>query len=172
MAKRRNNAMLGATIVMGIIAVVLTVMAYKKGDGVHVEGIKLAALTTLEILPLILFAFVVAGMVQVLIPQETVSHWVGAESGMKGIIIGSVAGLLTPGGPYVSLPLAAGFIRTGAGLGTMVAFVTGWAVLGVGKIPMEVGIMGWKFTAIRLVTSFFFPPVAGLLAQALFSGKV
>jgi hypothetical protein len=35
---------------------------------------------------------------------------------------------------------------------------------------MEFGILGWKFTLIRLASSFFFPPIAGLIAQAIFTG--
>ncbi|RLA91982.1 MAG: permease, partial [Deltaproteobacteria bacterium] len=38
------------------------------------------------------------------------------------------------------------------------------------RLPMEVGIMGWKFTLIRVASTFFFPPLAGLMAQALFGG--
>ena len=52
----------------------------------------------------------------------------------------------------------------------MVAFLTGWSLWAVGRIPMEVGIMGWKFTVIRLASTLIFPPIAGLLAQYLFSG--
>jgi len=34
---------------------------------------------------------------------------------------------------------------------------------------MEVGVMGWEFTLIRLACTFFFPPIAGLIANILFS---
>jgi uncharacterized membrane protein YraQ (UPF0718 family) len=37
---------------------------------------------------------------------------------------------------------------------------------------MEVGILGWKFTAIRVACTFFFPPIAGLIAQALFGNSL
>ena len=123
-----------------------------------------------EVLPLLLCAFVVAGMVRVLVPHELISKWIGAESGFRGILIGTVAGGLAPGGPYVSLPIVAGLLRSGAGIGTMVAFLTGWSLWAVGRIPMEVGILGWRFTAIRLACTFFFPPIAGLIAQAVFGG--
>jgi len=73
----------------------------------------------------LIFAFIVAGMIQVLLPRETLSKWLGVESGMRGILIGSVVGGLAPGGPYVSLPIVAGLLRSGAGVGTMVAFLTG-----------------------------------------------
>jgi len=35
---------------------------------------------------------------------------------------------------------------------------------------MEVGIVGWRFAAVRLASTFFFPPIAGLIAQTFFAG--
>ncbi len=162
--------MLIPTIVMGVLAAILLFIGYYKGQGQHISGMKSALDMTVEILPLLVFAFIVAGMVQVLLPRELLSKWVGAESGMRGILIGSVAGGLAPGGPYVSLPVAAGLLRAGASVGTMVAFLTGWSLWAVSRLPMEVGILGWRFTLIRIASTFFFPPIAGLIAQALFPG--
>jgi uncharacterized membrane protein YraQ (UPF0718 family) len=68
----------------------------------------------------------------------------------------------------VSLPIAAGLVRAGAGMGTIVAFLTGWSLWAVGRLPMEIGILGWRVTVARLACTFVFPPLAGLLAQALF----
>jgi uncharacterized membrane protein YraQ (UPF0718 family) len=110
-------------------------------------------------------------MVQILMPHDLISKWVGAESGMRGILIGTVAGGLSPGGPYVSLPIAVGLLRSGAGVGTMVAFLTGWSLWAIARLPMEVGILGWKFTFIRLASTFIFPPIAGWIANIFFSGS-
>ena len=162
--------MLIPTVVMAFFAVVLVIIGYSKGEGQHITGLKSALKMTTEILPLLVFAFIVAGMIKVLLPQELMSRWIGEESGFRGILIGTVAGGIMPGGPYVSLPLAAGLLRAGAGLGTMVAFLTAWSLWAVARMPMEIGIMGWKFTLVRLACTFFFPPIAGLLAQAFFSG--
>jgi uncharacterized membrane protein YraQ (UPF0718 family) len=168
--KRRNSRMFFATVIMGVLAIGLLLVGYYRGQGQHITGLSTTLDMTVEILPLLLFAFIVAGMVQTLIPEELISKWVGEESGMRGILIGTVAGGLTPGGPYVSLPVAAGFLRSGASVGTMVAFLTAWSLVAVSRLPMEVGILGWKFTFIRLATTFFFPPVAGVLAQTFFAG--
>lgn len=153
------------TLVMGILALVFVVMGYLAGEGKHLAGLKSAARMTLEILPLLLFAFIIAGMVQVLVPKELISRWVGAESGFKGILIGTFAGGFTPGGPYVSLPIVAGLLKSGAGIGTMVAFLTSWSLWAIARLPMEFGMLGWRFTVVRLAATFFFPPIAGLLAQ-------
>jgi uncharacterized membrane protein YraQ (UPF0718 family) len=168
--KRRNSGMLIPTIVMGVLAGILLAIGYYKGQGEHISGLKSGLTMTIEILPLLILAFTVAGMVQVLLPNQLLSKWVGAESGMRGILIGTIAGGFTPGGPYVSLPIVAGLLRSGASAGTMVAFLTGWSLWAVSRLPMEVGILGWKFTLIRLASSFFFPPIAGLIAQAIFTG--
>ena len=162
--------MLIPTIIMGALAAIFLIIGYYKGQGQHITGIKSAMNMTVQILPLLVFAFIVAGMVQVLLPQELISKWIGAESGIRGILIGTVAGALAPGGPYVSLPVAAGLLRSGAGVGTVVAFLTGWSLWAVSRLPMEVGILGWKFTLIRLASTFFFPPIAGLIAHLFFAG--
>lgn len=165
------TAMLVPTLVMFVLAAILLLVAWKQGDGKHLEGVKSAGRITLETLPLLVCAFLVAGLAQVLLPKEWVAGWVGTESGMRGIFLGAIAGGLAPGGPYVSMPIAAGLLKAGAGIGTMVAFLTGWSVWAVSRMPLEVGIMGWKFTAIRIACSLVFPPLAGIIAHLIF-GRV
>jgi len=164
--------MLIPTIIMGVLAIVLVFIAYNKGGGEHILGLKSAGSMLLQIAPLLIFAFIIAGIVQVLLPVELISKWVGMESGLRGILIGTVVGGFAPGGPYVSLPIAAGLLRVGASVGTMVAFLTSWSLWAVSRLPMELGIMGWKFTLIRIACTFFFPPIAGIIANRLFSGVV
>lgn len=161
--------MLIPSIIMGVIALVLLFVGYQRGQAEHVFGLKSALNMTIDILPLLVFSFIVAGMIQVLLPQEIISKWIGAESGWRGIFIGSVAGGLTPGGPYVSLPIVAGLIKSGAGIGTLVAFITGWSIYAIGRLPIEIGILGWKVTLIRLVSTIIFPPIAGFIANLFFS---
>ena len=160
--------MLIPTIIMGLLAIVFVIISYQKGT--HIFGLRASGNMLLQIAPLLIFAFIVAGIIPTLIQPETISKWVGAESGLRGILIGSVIGGLMPGGPFVSMPIAAGLLRAGAGVGTMVALLTGWSLLAVARFPLEIGIMGWKFTLIRLACTFFFPPIAGLIADKLFSG--
>ncbi len=163
--------MLIPTIVMGTLAGIFFYLGYARGEGEHVVGLKSALNLTVEILPLLFFAFILAGMIQVLLPRELLSKWIGRESGIRGILLGTVAGGLAPGGPFVSLPLVAGLLRSGASVGTMVAFLTAWSLWAAGRLPMEVGILGWKFTLIRISSTFFLPPIAGLVAKTFFAGS-
>jgi len=165
--KRRLPPMLIPTIILGLLAAVLIILSYQKG--VHIQGLKASGNMLVQIIPLLIFAFLIAGMVQFLLPHETISRWVGTESGFRGLLIGTAMGSIAPGGPFVSMPIAAGLLRMGANIGTMVAFLTAWSLLAFSRIPMELGIMGWKFVLIRLACTFFFPPVAGWIANAFFS---
>ena len=167
--KRGFRQMLIPTIIMGVLAIVFVFLTYQKGGGAHILGFKAAGNMLIQVVPLLIFAFIIAGMIPLLVPQETISRWVGSESGLRGILIGTVVGGFLPGGPFVSLPMAAGLLRVGAGIGTMVALLTGWSLLAFTRLPLEMGIMGWKFTLVRLACTFFFPPIAGLIANALFS---
>ncbi len=160
--------MLIPSIMMALLALMLVLIGYNKGGGEHIVGLQSAWKMTIQILPLLICAFIVAGMIQVLIPREILAKWVGAESGFKGIMIGSLAGGLAPGGPYVSLPIVAGMLKSGASVGTMVAFLTGWSLWAFNRLPMEIGILGWQFTLIRFAAILVFPPIAGLIAQLLF----
>ena len=161
--------MLIPTIIMGVIAIALFLVAYYKGGGEHILGLKAAGNILLQVLPMLIFVFIIAGIIQYILPVDTVAKWVGTESGLRGILIGTAAGGITPGGPMVSMPIAAGLLQSGAGIGTMVAFMTGWSLWAFSRIPLEVGLMGWKFTTIRIACTFFFPIIAGLLANLFFS---
>lgn len=162
--------MLVPTIILGTVASVLLAIGYSKGTGAHISGTKAGFVMLVEIIPLLIFAFIVAGMVQELLPREAIGKWIGEESGWRGILIGTVAGGLSPGGPFVAMPMAAGLYRAGSGIGTMVAYLTAWSLWAITRLPMEVGILGWRLTFIRLASTFFFPPIAGFIAQALFGG--
>jgi len=162
--------MLIPTIIVGVLAIVFVFLGYQKGGGEHILGLKAAGNMLIQMVPILIFSFIIAGIIPFLVPHEAISRWVGAESGWRGILIGTVVGGVLPGGPFVSLPMAAGLLRVGASVGTMVALLTGWSLLAFSRFPMEIGILGWKFTLIRFACTFFFPPIAGFIANRLFSG--
>lgn len=162
--------MLAATIAMLIIALVLVGFAWARH--VHVEGLWLGLRMFASIVPLLIAVFAIAGLVEVLVPKERVAGLLGDQAGFRGIILGSLAGAVTPGGPYVSFPLVATIYHAGAGIGTIVAFVTAWSLWAVARLPMEIGIVGPRVTLARIVSTFVFPPIAGVIARTFFSNFV
>ncbi|PIR13766.1 permease [Candidatus Falkowbacteria bacterium CG11_big_fil_rev_8_21_14_0_20_39_10] len=161
----KNSSLIITTIIMAILSLVAFYFAYGKGK--HMEGLVIAKNLTIQILPMLVFAFILAGLLQVLIPREFIANWIGNESGLKGIFIGSIAGAFLPGGPYITLPIAAGVMKLGASIPVTVAMVTGWSLVGISRLPMDFAIMGPRFTLIRLASVFIFAPLAGAMAWLL-----
>ncbi|HUU55728.1 MAG TPA: permease [bacterium] len=157
-----------ATIVMGIVLVALIGVALWRGGGSLQRGLTFGGKTFLSTLPLLVFAFAIAGLVQILVPREFILKWLGPEAGLKGILLGTVAGGFTPGGPYVSFPIVASLYKSGASVGTVVAFVTAWSVWAIARFPMEMGLVGPKLAIARFLSTLIVPPLAGLFAQAVF----
>jgi uncharacterized membrane protein YraQ (UPF0718 family) len=150
-----------------LLAGVVALAAWRGGLPLVAEGFKRGGKETLTLLPLLAVVFILAGFFQVLLPRELVANWLSADAGWRGLGIAWVAGALTPGGGPIGLPLAAALLRSGAGLGVVVTYLTSMSLLSFVRIPLEVAIYGARLTALRVLVCVFVPPVAGLLAQAV-----
>lgn len=87
---------------------------------------------------------------------------------MRGLIIATVAGTITPGGPASAYALLAVLAASGADRGAMIAYITAWATLGLQRILVwDVPFMGAEFAILRFAISLPLPVVAGLIARRL-----
>ncbi len=160
-------------LILGGIVLLLAGAAWRSGGwelvlAGAVGGVK----TLLLVAPLLLCAFLIAGLIQVLLTQEKVAYWLGEGSGWRGIFLACIGGALIPGGPYVYYPIAAALLRAGASLGVLVAFVSAKNVWPVVRLPLEFAVLGPRLTVARLLTTFLIPPLLGFLAQALAGRQV
>jgi uncharacterized membrane protein YraQ (UPF0718 family) len=122
----------------------------------------------IDILPKVLAACLIAAFVAVLMPREVVLRWVGAESGVLGIVIATLAGIICPGGPITIFPIAAAFVAIGADTGAAIAFITSWTLLGYARMLVwELPFFGGEFVFWRCMLTVPMPFIAGLLARAV-----
>jgi hypothetical protein len=132
----------------------------------HGLGDDLTLLTSLA--PRIVLAMFVAGLVEAVLPKDKVAYWVGAESGMRGLFIATLAGALTPGGPITSFPFVVALYMAGADRGSLVAYLTAWSLLGFQRVTVwEMPLLGMDFVLVRTLANLPFPILAGLLARWL-----
>ncbi len=158
-----------STVILLVFAVIFTVVAYLKDPGLPWIGARNGVSLLWFVLPRLVPALILTGMLQVLIPQELVSRYFGREAGLRGIVIASAAGVLTPGGPMVSVPLVVALSNSGAGLAVLVAYMTSWSLFGIQRIiAWEAPLLGWHFVVARVVPSLAFPVVAGWLVQLFY----
>jgi uncharacterized membrane protein YraQ (UPF0718 family) len=156
-----------------IVAVILAgVIWASKGPEAILSGLVAGGRVLLSVVPLLVAAFLVAGLVQVLATKELVTKWLGSASGWKGILLACVGGGLMPGGPYVYFPIAGVLLQTGAGLGPLVAFVIAKNLWSLSRLPLEVALLGTQLTFTRFVVTLALPPLLGFLAEALFGNRI
>ena len=118
-------------VVLAVLALVTAALAYLKDPGLPAIGARNGLSLLWFIIPRLVPALILAGMLQVLIPQETVARYFGRQSGLMAICVASLAGVITPGGPMVSVPLLVVLANSGMALGPLVAYMTSWSLFGV-----------------------------------------
>jgi uncharacterized membrane protein YraQ (UPF0718 family) len=160
---------MASTIVLAVVAVVLAVVAYVRDPGLPLLGARTGFTMLWFILPRLVPALIIAGLLQVLVPQETVSRYFGRESGLRAILIASFAGVVTPGGPMVSVPFMVALANSGMAMGPLVAYMTSWSLFGMQRIiAWEAPLMGWRFVVVRVLPSLAFPVLAGWLVKVFY----
>jgi uncharacterized membrane protein YraQ (UPF0718 family) len=156
--------MLQTTAILSAATIILILVNTRK-TGKQFKGLQSGMKQMLQSLPLILCAFILAGMIEVLIPMEFIQNWLSKEAGLKGIFLGTFGGMLLATGPYAAFPIISAIMVSGAGLGTVIALITGWCLLGLSKAPFETAFYGVRFFIYKLLISVPFCFVAGLLGH-------
>jgi len=117
----------------------------------------------------LILGFTLGGLIQVLIPRDIIAKWLGPASGLKGILIGSYTGAILSGAPYVMLPIVAAIYRAGAGVGPIIALLTGQGLIGIQMlIVWQIPFFGVELPLARYIVSLFIPPFAGLIGATIF----
>jgi len=155
------------TLVLVAIALLLLALAFMQGRDVPLRGLQTAGRTLWRNLPLLLVSFIIAGVAQVLIPKDLIAEWLGAEAGLKGVLIGCLVGGLAPGAPYAVFPVVGALYKAGASLGAVVGFVSAWSLWSVSRLPVEMALIDPKAALVRYAITFVMPVIAGLSAQAV-----
>lgn len=162
------HAVEAVAVVMWVLALVLLVVAARRTDDTLRRGIRTAGGYLLLMVPRVVLALMLAGFVAALLPGHMISQWLGHESGLRGIMIASIAGIAVPAGGVVAFPLALAMLKIGVGLPQLVAFLTSWEIFAVHRVlAFEIPFMGTRFVMLRVTSSFMLPPVAGLATGAL-----
>ncbi len=155
-------------LLVGALAALCALAWWRGGEALVTQGFSRGASLLLRFGLVIVISFLAAGFIEALIPQAWINEHLGADAGARGIWIAAGVGMITPAGPFVSMPVAAVMLRAGAGAGPVVAFLTAWSLLSLHRfVAWEVPILGFSFAATRYVLSFVLPLIAGFAARAL-----
>ncbi len=161
------------TIVLALVALALAGVAWwQEGPGLVLAGLISGGRALLSVVPLLIAAFLIAGLIQSLVSREVIARWLGSEAGWRGIALACLGGALMPGGPYVYYPITAALLQSGASLGVLIAFVTAKNLYSLTRLPLEFALLGPRLTLVRFGATLLLPPLLGFLAETLFGHQL
>ena len=155
-------------IFLAITAVTGGLCLWLRGTDAALGAVLSAARLLLWITPQFLAGLLIGGLLQGLISRAWMERAFGRSSGLRGLVLACVGGVITPTGPFAAFPLVFALWKAGADIGVLVTFLTGWALIGMHRVVVwEIPFMGVEFAVLRWLVCLPLPVLAGLIARAI-----
>ena len=155
-------------ILLGFVVVALA-FAFYRDARLPLAGLQASARLLRGVWIDLVLGFILAGLMDVLIPAPALSRWLGDERPGRGILVGWGAGLLIPGGPYLVFPVVANLFQKGAAPGPLISLLTAKTLVSpIRMLTYEAPLLGWPLTLARFIPGVLLPPVMGLIGQWLY----
>lgn len=166
-AARKSLVIDSTLLVFVLVTVAIGGVAWLRGGTTLLrEGLGNGASLLGKSAAIIAVSFVAAGLIEALIPKNAIPAAFGVQSGLRGILLATGAGALTPSGPFVAIPIAAALERSGAGLAPLVAYISAWGLIAVHRlVAWEIPILGSRLALLRWSVCLALPVIAGIATR-------
>jgi hypothetical protein len=159
---------LAVNILLWLVVGALAFMAALRGRVLFNDGAREGLWEFIRLLPRIGAGVVGSGFIAEVLPKALVASWIGPESGFIGVLIATLGGALTPGGPVVGFSIGAAALKGGAGAPQVIAYSTTWALYAIHRLVIwEVPMMPPRLVWLRAAVSLPLPFIAAAIAMAL-----
>ena len=108
-------------------------------------------------------------LIEVWLPRKVIEKHMGNKSGIAGIILAFLMGMLSAGPIYAAFPITKALYKKGASTRNIVIILSSWAVIKVPMLVNEVKFLGVKFMAIRWVLTIIAILLIGIIMDKLVS---
>jgi hypothetical protein len=162
--------MLAIDLMLWLFVAVLALLAAMRGRMLLNDGLRTGAVEFLHLLPRIGIGVVGSGYIAEVLPRTLIAPWLGPESGLTGVVLATLGGALTPGGPVVGFAIGAAALKGGAGTPQVIAYSTAWALYAIHRLVLyEVPMMPPRVVWLRALVCLPLPFIAA--ASAILIGK-
>ncbi|MDI1343481.1 MAG: hypothetical protein PSV22_05185 [Pseudolabrys sp.] len=162
--------MLAIDVMLWLFVAVLATLAALRGRMLLNDGLRTGAVEFLHLLPRIGIGVVGSGYIAEVLPKALIAPWLGPESGLTGVLLATLGGALTPGGPVVGFAIGAAALKGGAGAPQVIAYSTAWALYAIHRLVLyEVPMMPPRVVWLRAMVCLPLPFIAA--ASAMLIGK-
>jgi hypothetical protein len=159
---------LAVNILLWLIVAALAFIAAMRGRVLFNGGAREGLWEFIRLLPRIGAGVIGSGLIAEVLPKALIASWIGPGSGFMGVLIATLGGALTPGGPVVGFSIGAAALKSGAGAPQVIAYSTAWALYAIHRLVIwEVPLMPARVVWLRAVVSLPLPFIAAAAAMVL-----
>lgn len=123
-------------------------------------------LVTVQMAPYLLFGFLMAGVLSVLISRDYVRRHLGGR-GWLASVKAAVVGVPMPICSCGVIPLAASLRKHGASRGATASFLASTPQTGIDSLMVTYALLGWVFAVFRAVVAFLSGIICGTAVEAV-----
>ena len=135
-------------------AVLLLGISFMKDKGKTALSLKRAWKMFVTVLPQFVGILLLVGLLLALIKPETMQYIIGTESGLAGMVIASLLGVVLLIPALIAFPIGAKLLENGAGVAQIVVFISTLTTVGLITLPLEAKYLGKKLAVIRNLLSY------------------
>ena len=118
----------------------------------------------LEIIPALIFGFLLSGLIYEFLPKNWVEKNLG-KGNFKSIFYATIVGVFLPICCWGSLPVAIGFYKRGSKLGPILAFLVATPATSVSALLVTYKLLGIKFTLFIFFAVIFMGFLIGMIGN-------
>ncbi len=150
------------TFILYLVAAVCLVWSFVKSREKTRIALKKAWKSFENILPQFLVVLILVALCLSVLDTETISLFLGKNSGVWGVLAASLVGAITLIPGFVAFPAAAALMQGGAGVVQIAAFVSSLMMVGVVTLPLEIQYFGRRAALLRNLLAYIFSLVAAV----------
>jgi uncharacterized membrane protein YraQ (UPF0718 family) len=146
-----------------VLTGLLLFISFRKDRKKTIQGLRKSWKAFENILPLFLSIIIIIGLGLALLSPQVISKWIGEKSGWLGIAAAAFIGSVTLIPGWITFPLAAVLLKSGAGFIQITVFVSTSMMVGVVTMPMEIRYLGRKVAVFRNTLALVFSFIVSLI---------
>lgn len=142
--------------ILYILAFILVIISFIKDKTKTVTALKKAFKSFESVMPQFLGIIITVGILLAIVDTQTISKFIGTNSGFLGVLFSSIIGSITMMPTFVAFSTGNTLLQSGAGYDQIGALITTLTMVGVITYPLESKYIGKKGALLRNLLAFFF----------------
>ena len=151
---------LAAVIVMNLLIIIFN-------PQIEIDALNFTWKTFLNFLFMLTPIFICIGLMDVWIERETMIKIMGERSGLKGIFVALMLGMITAVPLYALLPVAGVLLKKGSRISNVLIFLSSSASIRIPLLLFEISSLGWQFTFVRFCLNIIIVFVIAFVIEKL-----